>query len=456
MIDILPGTTLSQLKADLDSEKLGFQLHGLASELYPFPRSITGNGVRQTLTVLQQRIPLQIHEVPSGTEVFDWTVPQEWTIRDAYVKNAQGDRLIDFQKINLHVLNFSVPIHQTMGYDELKSHLFTLPDQPDLVPYRTSYYNENWGFCLSHHDFLKLSPDEDYEVCIDADLKPGFLTYGEYVLPGQTEDEILLSCHLCHPSLANDNLSGLAIATYLANSLSQLSERRYTYRFLFIPGTIGSITWLALNESQVFKIKHGLVLTCLGDPGKTTYKKSRRGDAEVDRAAQQVLKHSGQDYEIEDFFPYGYDERQYCSPGFNLAVGCLMRSPHGTFPEYHTSADNLDFITPNALVDSFIKALSVIEILEHNATFQNQNPKGEPRLGKRDLYKTHGGEAWSQSPLNQMALLWVLNLSDGDHSLLDIAERSQLPFSEIKTAADALERVKLLSRLTGKKMEGKT
>lgn len=436
---------MSQLIASQDVPTLGQKLHDLARNLYPFPRSITGQGVRQTLQYLQQYIPLDINEIPSGTEVFDWTVPREWTIRDAYIKNSQGDRLVDFRASNLHVLNFSIPTHQFLSYEELKPHLFTLPEQPDLIPYRTSYYNDNWGFCLSHNTLRHFSANEVYEVCIDASLEPGFLTYGEYVLPGQIDDEILMSCHLCHPSLANDNLSGLAIETHLALYLSQLSERRYTYRFLFIPGTIGSITWLALNEEQAFKIKHGLVLTCLGDPGKTTYKQSRRGNAEVDQAAQHVLKHSGQEYEIEEFFPYGYDERQYCSPGFNLAVGCLMRSPHGTFPEYHTSADNLEFITPDALVDSFRKALGILEILEHNQTFLNLNPKGEPRLGKRDLYKTHGGEAWSQTPLNQMALLWVLNLSDGDHSLLDIASRANLPFREIQAAAAALQQVNLLA-----------
>lgn len=433
-------STISLATDVLPSVDLGQAMQRLMAELYPLCRSITGNGVRETLKIIKNYIPLEIHEVPSGTEVFDWTVPKEWNIRDAYIKDATGKKIVDFQHCNLHVVNYSIPIHQTISLEELKPHLFTIPESPDWIPYRTSYYKENWGFCLSHNQFLQLQ-DGNYEVYIDSSLEPGHLTYGEYYLPGETEDEILISCHVCHPSLANDNLSGIAVATFLAQSLAK-SSRRYSYRFLFIPGTIGSITWLARNESEVFKIKHGVVLTCIGDPGKVTYKKSRRGDAEIDRVFAHLLQHSGQDYEIIDFFPYGYDERQYCSPGFNLAVGCLMRSQHGEFPEYHTSADNLDFVQPEYLIDSFNKCQTALQILEGNQTYLNQNPKGEPRLGKRGLYRGIGGE--KDGGINEMALLWILNLSDGSHSLLDIAERAKMPFAVIRRAADALVQCGLL------------
>jgi aminopeptidase-like protein len=283
--------------------------------------------------------------------------------------------------------------------------------------------------------------DAEYEVCIDSTLEPGYLTYGEYYLPGASEEEILISCHTCHPSLCNDNLSGIAVATFIAKYLSQV-PLKYSYRFLFIPGTIGSITWLALNENQVNKIKHGLVLTGVGDPGKFTYKKSRRGNADIDRAVTHVLKHSGQEHQVIDFFPYGYDERQYCSPGFNLAVGCFMRSSHGQYSEYHTSADNLSFVQPQYLAESFSQCLSALYILENNQTYLNQNPKCEPRLGKRGLYRAVGGQA--EEEVNELAILWVLNLTDGAHSLLDIAQRSGLAFDVVQKAAEALLKHDLL------------
>ncbi|MDF5731625.1 MAG: DUF4910 domain-containing protein, partial [Rhizonema sp. PD38] len=398
------------------------------------------DGIRKTLHILQQYIPLAIHEVPTGTQVFDWTVPKEWNIRDAYIKNSAGEKIVDFHKSNLHVLNYSTPIHTKMPLDDLKAHLFTLPERPDWVPYRTSYYKENWGFCLSHNQLLELK-DEEYEVSIDSSLEDGHLTYGEYYIKGEKEDEVLISCHACHPSLANDNLSGIALATFLAKYLSQISPS-FSYRFIFIPGTIGSITWLAQNETHVDKIKHGLVLTCLGDTGKSHYKKSRRGDAEIDKAVIHVLKQSNQDYEIQEFSPYGYDERQFCSPGFNLPVGCFMRSPHGTYTQYHTSADNLDLVQPQALADSLNKILSVIQIIENNRKYVNQNPKCEPQLGKRGLYSAIGG--LTDTKKTEMAMLWILNLSDGDHTLLDISEKSGLEFDLIQKTADTLRQFDLL------------
>ncbi|MGB9433235.1 MAG: DUF4910 domain-containing protein [Candidatus Acidiferrum sp.] len=429
----------------------GRELHRFAAELYPTCRSITGDGIRQTLRAIQQRIPLQIFEVPSGTAVFDWTVPKEWNIRDAYIKDSSGRRVVDFQKCNLHVLNYSVPIHATLPLSELRPHLFSIPAHPDWIPYRTSYYKEDWGFCLSHNQLVAL-PDGDYEVCIDSTLADGSLSYGECFFPGQSNDEILISCHACHPALANDNLSGLTVAAALAKVLSECgSGLHYSYRFLFIPGTIGAITWLARNRDHAARIRHGLVLTCVGDKAPFHYKKSRRGDAEIDRAVAHVLSHLTERPEILEFSPYGYDERQYCSPGFNLAVGCLMRSVWGSFPEYHTSADNLEFIDARCLAESLRVCATTIEVLENNRRYRNLSPFCEPQLGRRGLYRSTGGDSIANE-IN--ARLWVLNLSDGENSLLDIAERAGLLFSSILEAAELLREnglLELVPEATGRK-----
>lgn len=435
------GTTLVAPRLDPSSSELGEQLHDFVTELYPICRSITGNGLRETLRRIGQRIPLQIHEVPSGTQAFDWTVPREWNIRDAFIRNSKGEKIVDFQRSNLHVVNYSVPINAKLSLSELKRHLHALPDHPDWIPYRTSYYRETWGFCLSQRQLESL-PEDEYEVFIDSTLTDGHLSYGEAVLPGETSQEILISCHTCHPSLCNDNLSGVAIATFLAQVLAS-QKRRYTYRFLFVPGTIGSIVWLSRNPEAVSRVKHGLVLACVGDPGAPSYKKSRRGNADIDRVVLHLLNRSGQPYSVRDFLPYGYDERQYCSPGFNLPVGCLNRTQHGKFPEYHTSADNLDLVTPHALSDSLRLCLKIFETLEGNRTYRNLNPHCEPQLGKRGLYRELGGYADAET--RELALLWVLNLSDGSHSLLDIAERANLPFSTIQQAAADLQRHELLA-----------
>lgn len=419
----------------------GTQMHAFATELYPLCRSLTGAGTRETLRAIGRRIPLEIRAVPSRTPVLDWSVPNEWNIRDAYIAR-DGRRLVDFRDSNLHVLNYSTPVRTTLPLGELKPHLFTLPEHPDWIPYRTSYYRENWGFCLTHNQMLALE-DGDYEVVIDATLAPGELHYGECVLPGETDQEMLISCHVCHPSLANDNLSGIVVATFLAAQL-QNRPRRYTYRFLFAPGTIGAIVWLAANREHVDRIQHGLVLTCVGNAGPLHYKSSRRGGTEIDRAAAHVLTHSGESFELLPFTPTGYDERQYCSPGFNLAVGCLMRGVHGTFPEYHTSADNLDFLKAEALEGTLQVCAGIVEVLEHNRRYENLAPYGEPQLGKRNLYPSEGGRPVG---LDTTALQWVLNLSDGSFGLLDIAERSGLPFAGIHQAAEALLGCGLLRQL---------
>jgi len=438
----------------MENANLGVAMHQFATELYPICRSITGDGIRQTLKLIQQRIPLQLSEVPSGSAVFDWTVPKEWNIRDAYIKDGTGRRVVDFRESSLHVLNYSTPIQRTMPLSELRPHLFTLPDHPDWVPYRTSYYKEDWGFCLSHNQLSAL-PDADYEVFIDSTLADGSLTYGEFVIPGKSTDEVLISCHSCHPSLANDNLSGITVATALAKIVSEsAAHNRYSYRFLFIPGTIGAITWLARNrEPAASGIRHGLVLTCVGDKAPFHYKKSRNGSAEIDRAASNVLSHFSQRSEILDFSPYGYDERQYCSPGFNLNVGCLMRSVWGTFPQYHTSADNLSFIDPDSLSQSLRVCATIFDVLESNRRFRNLHPFCEPQLGRRGLYRSTGGA----SPAIEInARLWVLNFSDSRHSLLDIAERSRLPFATILQAAELLHESGLLETVAEPEGQGTT
>ncbi len=433
----------------------------LASELYPICRSITGDGVRESLAIMSRVVPIEVHEAASGTPVFDWTVPNEWNIRGGWLRgplsaDGEGPKVIDFADHNLHVLNYSTPIHATLPLAELQEHLHSLPEQPDLIPYRTSYYKETWGLCLPDRLRSQL-PDGDYEVMIDSTLEPGHLTWGETLLPGELEEEILISCHICHPSLANDNLSGIAVATHLARRLSQ-RQRRFTYRFLFIPGTIGSIVWLAHNEAVTERIRGGLVATNLGDCGSFHYKRSRRADAMIDRAVIQALEESGEPYIVEDFIPYGYDERQYCSPGFDLAVGSLTRTPYGRYPQYHTSADNLDFIEDDEMAASLAMYLATVEILEGGRiapareiqpsgpgpgrVLVSTNPKCEPQLGKRGLYGSLGGSESGRE--EQLAMLWVLNLADGLHSLEDMAQRSGMPLATIERVSARLEDAGLL------------
>jgi aminopeptidase-like protein len=436
---------LADVRATVAGAEVGEELHGFVADLYPICRSITGDGLRDTLRRIGTYVPVEIHEIPSGTQVFDWTVPREWNIRDAYVKNRVGERVIDFGACNLHVVGYSTPVRTRMPLAELKEHLATIPEHPEWIPYRTSYYREAWGFCLSHNSLLQLE-DGEYEVCIDSTLEDGHLSYGEYYLPGERDDEVLISTHVCHPSLANDNLSGVAVATFLARTLAE-QPRRLSYRFLFVPGTIGAIAWLSENRSGVTRIKHGLVLTGVGDDGSPTYKRSRRGNADIDRAVEHVLRHSGSDYQVLDFSPYGYDERQYCSPGFDLPVGCFMRTPWGRYPEYHTSADDLDFVRPESLAESLEHVLAALSIVENDETYVNLNPYCEPQLGRRGLYRAVGGR--KDESVRELALLWVLNLSDSRHTLLDIAERSGLEFAAVRAAADTLLDSGLLEKTAG-------
>lgn len=419
------------LEINCDFSILGRRMYALAERLFPICRSITGNGLRETLRILQQEIPLSLYEVPSGTQAFDWVVPPEWNICDAYIKNSRGEKIVDFQKNNLHVLNYSMPINARMSLEELGPHLFTLPEKPEWIPYRTSYFNENWGFCISQRQ-LEMMPKGDYKVVIDSSLSPGALSYGELIIPGESEEQILLFAHCCHPSLANDNLSGIAVLVELAKLLSA-SSPKFTYRCIFAPGTVGCITWLSQNKLELNKVKLGLVAAVLGDPGQLTYKKTRSGDTLIDRAALHILRHRNVPFSTLEFSPYGYDERQFASPGINLPVGRLTRTPNGAYPEYHTSADNLDLITPTAMADSLATYFAILMLIERNCVYQSNFPYCEPQLGKRGLYKKTGGHANAEQ--RELALLWVLNQADGQHDLLNIADRADMPFEIIFNAA---------------------
>jgi aminopeptidase-like protein len=425
----------------MDPDAIGTEAYELVRRLFPLCRSLTGSGVRATFDVLAEYVPLERTEIASGTQIFDWAVPDEWNIRDAYIATADGARVVDFRRSSLHVVSYSEPVRARMSLDALRERLHTLPDQPDLVPYRTSYYDRTWGFCLSHRQLLELAPGE-YDVVIDSTLEPGHLSYAELRLEGANEEEVLISTYVCHPSLANDNLSGIAVATMLAKQLSQ-RRLRYSYRFLFAPGTIGPLAWLHRNRDTLDRVTHGLAVSCVGDSGGLTYKRSRRGDAEVDRAVELVLRESGAAYRIVGWEPWGGDERQFCSPGFDLPVGCLMRTPHGEFPGYHTSADGLERIRPDSLADSVRACLDMVEVLETNRTCVNLSPYGEPQLGRRGLYRSGGGAVESSD--DELALLWVLNLSDGRASLLDVAARSGLAYAVILRAAGRLESARLLA-----------
>ncbi len=418
---------------------LGERLHARMAELYPICRSITGPGLRQTLDLIGAQVPLTVHAVPSGTQVFDWTVNDEWTVRDAYVADTDGRRVIDFRAHNLHLVGYSAPVRARMTLDELRPHLHTLPDRPGWIPYRTTYYHRTWGFCLPQDELDALDAGP-YDVLVDSTIEPGVMNYGELVVPGDSDEEVLVSAHVCHPSLANDNLSGIVVATELARTLLAREHRRYTYRFVFAPGTIGSLLWLSQNPDVWPRVRHGLVLTGLGGGGRLVYKQTRRADATVDRAAGHVVRRHGG--EVRAYSPYGYDERQYNAIGFGLEVGLVSRTPHGEFPEYHTSADDLSFVGPDELEESYAAVLEVIDILERDRRHTNLSPYGEPQLGRRGLYPTTGGRSASDAV---MAMLWMLGYADGEHSTLDVAETSGVAFGELEQAAAVLREAGLLS-----------
>ncbi|MCI0564620.1 MAG: DUF4910 domain-containing protein [Nitrososphaera sp.] len=417
-------------------------INDLLHRLFPICRSITGEGIRATLKIIQEHVPFDLIEVPSGTKVLDWEIPREWNIRDAYIKNAACERIVDFQKSNLQVVSYSLPVHCYMTLEELRPHLHTLPLQPNAIPYLTSYYQEDWGFCLTYNQYQALL-DGEYEVCIDSSLEPGSLTLAEAVLPGETDQEVLFSTYCCHPSMANNELSGPIIVTLLYKYLASLGMRRYTYRFYYGPETIGVVAYLSLRGQHLKeKLVVGLVVTCCGDRGSFTYKRVRESKNMLDKAVIHSLKHSNVDFKVLPFFPTGSDERQYCSPGFNLPVGSLMRSMYGTYPEYHTSLDNLDFISIASLLETFRVYINVIYTLEHNRFYKNLKPFGEPRLGKYGLYHSLGGQKQQSQYTKQ--LRYLLNFSDTNHDLVDIADLLGQPIWECEAALNDLISVGLL------------
>lgn len=410
--------------------------------LWPLHRSITGEGVRETLSILSEIIPFDIHEVPSGAPVLDWEIPKEWVVRQAYVITPAGEKILDVKENNLHLLNYSIPFRGKISRSELDKHLYSLPEQPTAVPYRTSYYEPNWGFCISHRDRDQL-PEGEYEVVIDTELKDGFLTIGDFVIKGDLDEEIIFTTYTCHPSMAINEISGMLVLAFLAQKISKLPERRYTYRFVFGPETIGSIAYLAQwGKHLKEKMTAGYCVTCVGHNDPFTYKESRRGDSIVDRMTKHVLEGLGVSHSIIPFSPSGSEERQYCAPGFNLPYGSLMRTLYGDYPEYHTSLDNKDIIDFSALSQTIQALFEVVRAYESNITCINNKPYGEPRLSKHNLYVNLGGpkaKDW------QHAVKWLLNYSDGDHDLLEIARKSGYDIHFLRGIADVLMAKRLVS-----------
>lgn len=420
---------MTALQSAVNATRQG-RMMGLLEDLFPELRSITGPGLRATLHRIQEELPgLSIRSVPSGTPVFDWVIPPEWHLRGAFVDGPHGERVIDVRWNNLHVVNYSAPVRARMSLDELRPHLHSLPDRPAWIPYRTSYYERNWGFCLPH-EWLERLEDGLYTVVIDSSFVDGYLDYGELVLPGEGDEEMLFSAHVCHPSLANDNLSGVVVLVELARMLAERPRRRLGYRFVFAPASIGAVAYLATHPELRGRVRHGVVVTGVGGPGVLHYKRTRDG-AMVDDAMALVLGEHG-DHRILPFSPDGYDERQYNSPGFRMPVGRLSRLPHEQYPEYHTSADVPSLLSGDALEGALAVLSALADTLERNGKLASAVPFGEPHLTRRRLTGRNLGG------VSMGALLWVLNLSDGEHGLVEIARRSGHSLDELTSAMDLL------------------
>jgi aminopeptidase-like protein len=412
----------------------------LFARLLPLRRSLTGDGVRASLREVAQHIALQLVEVPTGTPVLDWHIPQEWNLRDAYIADGSGRRLVDLNRSALHVVGYSEPVRAWMSFEQLRPHLHSLPDRPDWIPYRTSYWNRTWGFCVAHSSLAKLEAAGRLEVVIDSDLCDGSLTYGELVIPGSDPQagELLLSTHICHPELANDNATGMVALTDIGQALARASQPlRHTVRLLYLPATVGALAWLAAHGETVQRVRGGLVLTGLGDASPLTYKASRRASTRMDRLARRVLASRDSAARFVPWDPYGYDERQFCSPGFDLPVGRLTRGVHGQYPQYHTSGDDPAFVSAKQIDRAVEAVLEILRRFDAEPVLNNRQPLGEPQLGRRGLYRSVGGTVDSRSI--ELSYLWVLSLADGAHGLEDVAEQSGLPSEVVQAAIDRLE-----------------
>ncbi len=418
----------------------GKRIHELVTRLFPLCRSITGNGVRETLRIIKGFIPLTLHEVPSGTRAFDWVVPKEWNITSAWIRDSKGNTVVDFADNNLHVISYSLPVDAHLSLTELKEHLHSIPEQPDAIPYVTSYYKEQWGFCITHRALQALTEDT-YHVFIDSTLTPGSLTYGELLLPGKSGKEVFLSTYICHPSMANNELSGPAVTTELVKWLMS-AQRRYTYRIVFIPETIGSLVYLSKNLDAMQKnIIAGFNITCVGDDRTYSYLPSRSGTTRADMVARRVLQMRHPEFVRYSFLERGSDEREYCSPGVDLPVVSVMRSKYGAYPEYHTSLDDLQLVTPSGLQGGFDVLKECLEWIERNRTYRVAQ-LGEPQLARHGLYPTTMDHAGNVSvDMQRLSNLQnVLAYADGDHDVPTMAEMLDVPEADIqRTVATLLE-----------------
>lgn len=419
----------------------GEEIHDLCRRLFPICRSITGDGVRQTFHILREYLPeLKTFEVPTGEKCFDWEIPNEWNIRDAYIIAPNGEKIVDFKKSNLHIVNYSAPFDGEIELAELQKHLYSLPEQPDAIPYITSYYKERWGFCITENQRQKLENGK-YKVVIDSDLKPGNLTYGEIILKGESEREIFLSTYICHPSMANNELSGIAVTTFLVRWLNSLENRKFTYRVVFVPETIGSIVYLSRNlEALKSNVFAGYVLTCIGDERAYSYLSSRAENTPSDKIALHVLQNLHPEFKKYSFLDRGSDERQYCSPNVDLPMASLMRTKYGEYPEYHTSHDDLNLVTPNGLLGGFSVVKKCLECLEREEKLR-MAVCGEPQFGRRGIYPTLGERDNKQKT---KALLDFSAYADGTLTLSEIAEKINLPMWELFDIVEKLKEEKLL------------
>lgn len=419
-------------------------MYNLLKELFPINRSITGDGVRKSLKIIKKIIDLNFVEIKSGTKCYDWEVPLEWNINDAYILDPKGKKIIDFKKNNLHVVSYSEPINRLISLKELKKNLHTLPKIPTAIPYLTSYYHKNWGFCISYNQFKKLREGK-YKVVIKSNFKKGSLTLADSVLKGKVKKEIIISSYICHPSMANDSLSGVVVAVYLYKYLKSLKSRYYTYRFIFAPETIGVISYLKKNEKKIKQnVLCGFVLTCLGDKAAFNYKKTKQNNHEIDKIVKYTFDRNNKKITYHDFWPSGSDERQYSSPSFNIPVGSLIRSVYGKFSQYHTSKDNLSFINKKKLEESLDIYKNIFNIIDSNHTYVRTNGHCEPMLSKYNLYDTIGGNKIQNK--DTMLYLWILNLSDGNHTLLDIANKSNYTYNKILQCTKILINKNLITR----------